>query len=1024
VRIVARFIIAISFPIYAQMPTSELFGTVRDSHQAPLSGVSVHLTNQSNRSEIIVYTDKDGYYRTVSLNPPSYSAEFSHDGFQSVVKRDLIVAPSQPLRLDIELHANSGRWSIPTQGTLAFLFITALVPSLVTLFITEPGRKLLRLLVAPLRWTKDKAFEFLAPRFPDWIGLPGYKKRVKRSPISRIENPVGPQEVIVPLEQAFAPLMLMSSDSQDRIELFAFSANHKRFIVLGGPGTGKTTLMKSIVVNILNRRANEQLNRLIPIFVVLREMAAAEQTVDEAILATLASFGFKDGSTFVDSALESGRLLIILDGLDEVGVSREPVAEHIRRFCLADDQRSNQNHIIVTCRENSYRTRDLSEVIPVLTRVEPFSPQHMRTFLQGWPAYKGRFALRLYNSIQADPQIRDVCRNPLLLTILTGLYLEKDRFDLPSSRDSFYRSAIDELLVQRPARRAIRQKFDDELKWQMLQRVSLERLEVVAKGEDPELLSRERLLHFAKEASGGELKGEAFQAFLDEVVYVNGIIKFTHEGGYVLGHRTFQEYFGAREAQRIRQPSQVVERFVQRSELSEVLCFYCGLLRNIPQINSILIDILQSGDVLLAGKCLLNATEIPGSEVVQTVTERLFAPISTSAAYSPEVELLSSLSQRGGSTFDIARQRFSEAIDLLAGNAGEGGALNWVSTLSSTPPIATRLLPGLLSHSSATVRIAAVHLLHDLGTEEALDQLIQMLNTAGQPERAYAAGSIADLIRVRKPDIVRRENLIDDREDNNVWPYGSHFSARMGTRIVESIAEVPVPKGPSVRNRCVNEAVRRLREGNTLQRTERRWQNVERDILLNKKRAYLCRTLYRCIYFCVLLVALIGLSVAIKSIIEGRFVTLGLLQNLSAGFRASGYVMPSDVPAPRSLFGDRNVKPVMILVIIDAVFTLISGLLWRRRKFREYPYFRMLRLFFNLLERLRYAEILFPLSATALLFWATNEPVGLTLIAVWLIFLLCASLDILEHTEFPRNPYMLIVSDLEMSSTDIRPEIV
>src|ERR1017187_7403282 len=143
----------------------------------------------------------------------------------------------------------------------------------------------------------------------------------------------------------------------------------------------------------------------------------------------------------------------MLAGLDEGGASRESVTSRIREFCIKDDQRDpddgRRNRLIVSCRENSYRMRDLADVIPTATRVEPFAPQHMRTFLQGWPTYKGRSALSLYSLIKMDPQILDICRNPLMLTILTGLYLAKERFDLPSSRDDFYKTSIDELLVQR-----------------------------------------------------------------------------------------------------------------------------------------------------------------------------------------------------------------------------------------------------------------------------------------------------------------------------------------------------------------------------------------------------------------------------------------------------------------------------------------------------------------------------------------------------------------------------------------------
>src|SRR5262249_55604395 len=138
------------------------------------------------------------------------------------------------------------------------------------------------------------------------------------------------------------------------------------------------------------------------------------------------------------------------------------------------------------CRESSYRAQDLRSVIPSVVRVEPFANHHMRIFLAGWPVHKGRNALRLFGLIQSDSQIRDICRNPLLLTILTGLYLDTDDFKLPSSRESFYDAAVDELLVQRPARRGLQQIFGANDKRRLLERISLDRLEQSQLYDDPE----------------------------------------------------------------------------------------------------------------------------------------------------------------------------------------------------------------------------------------------------------------------------------------------------------------------------------------------------------------------------------------------------------------------------------------------------------------------------------------------------------------------------------------------------------
>ncbi len=814
----------------------EITGVVRESGQAPLIGVRITAIHQSTRSETIIYTDVNGGYRFVGLTPNYYTIAASRSGFQTEIRRDLNLSNGGTLRVDFELAAaTSGAW-MPPPGTFLYLVIAALIG----VTVTESGRKLVQKLWQPIKWLGNKCYEVFAPRFPDWIGLPGYRKRVRRSHLARIENPVGLEDIDVPLEQAFAPLMVLSGNNQERIDLFAFASAHRRMLVLGGPGTGKTTLMKNLVISILDRKCRDELNQLIPVFVVLRDMAREDHSVEQAVISALGKFGFKNANQFIESMLKQGRLLIVLDGLDEVGASRQAIAQRIRDFCQSDEHR--HNFLIVTCREQSYRTRDLVDIIPVVTRVEPFSPQHMRVFLQGWPGYKGRTALRLYKELQGDAQILDICRNPLLLTILTGLYLEEDEFNLPTSRNQFYSRAIDELLTHRPARRATSQRFPDFQKMQILQRVALDRLETVSAEEDPEVLLRQRLFEFARQVRGDDLKQSEFDELIEEMVHINGIIKPASDDGYILGHRTFQEYLAAREAIRTRQSEQVLVRFSNRPELSEVLTFYAGLVRNIPEITGILAKMRAEGDLVLAGRCLLNVTELPSTELIEEIVSSLFAAVQIAGGFNPELELLSSLAQRSGQEFDSARQRFSQAVDLLTAGTGATGTAGLVSALSSRPEVAKMLLPALLKHSSPTWRIAAVQLLHDLGTDEGLDQLVELLNQRGEPERSCAAALVADLIQVRGTGILARSEFLPARMDMRLWPFENYFPGRVAIPIVEALASTHHDHLLAVKNRCIHLAVT-VKRGKASDKERRSWERFGRDNRLNQTRRVLTRRL-------------------------------------------------------------------------------------------------------------------------------------------------------------------------------------
>jgi hypothetical protein len=812
------------WPAAVHAQTGSVRGIIRDGEGMPLARAVVTIRDDVSGSQHVVTTDDLGTYRIENLEPRGYVVEAARAGARA--ERRIFLRPGEALVLDLVAVAPPGGIQLPQSGTLYALVIVTLLG----LLITQSGTQILKKIGAAGRWVGQKLYQFLAPRFPERIGVPGYRTRFLRSSNARIEIPVGPQ-LDVPIQTAFVPLRLMGTDRDERVDAFPFVAAQNRLMVLGGPGSGKSTLMKNLAVSILRRRSDPALNDRIPVFVVLRDLARANHSVEAAIVAALGhpDVGFTKAGAFVSAALASGRLLIVLDGLDEVGVNRAAVAARIREFCQADDAREKRNHVIVTCREASYTTRDLSDVLKAETRIEPFTPQHMRQFLQAWPPHRGKSALALYADIQADPQVRDTCRNPLLLTILAGLYLEKDRFDLPSSRDQFYDVALKEHLDERPARRGQEQRFGTRDKLRVLQRASLDRLETADEKEDPELLIRDRVVAIAKEVLNPDTKPD-LEAFITELVKVNGIVRFQteNEDSLVFGHRTFQEYLAAREASETRDPDLVVAYFSRTPERAEVLYFYCGLIRNVLQIREILLKLGKEADPAISGRALLSVTEPPAAELVEPITARLLERIETESDYHRQLEILTSLAQRRSPEFQSARRDLALIVDrIIAPASGTSAAA--LSTLSGDPELAMSLVPALLAHPVVNSRVAAVQLLYDIGSVDALDELVRLLQHKDTDVRDAAAVAVCNLLKSRHPELRRSAALLPARADAARWPFEDAMPGRLVLPILDILKPVPELMLGGIRNPLMLEAAYQDRADGRDDRARAQWRRAATD---------------------------------------------------------------------------------------------------------------------------------------------------------------------------------------------------
>jgi formylglycine-generating enzyme required for sulfatase activity len=244
--------------------------------------------------------------------------------------------------------------------------------------------------------------------------------------------------------------------------------HRKGLVILGDPGSGKTTHLKRLLIWCFDKGpASLGLDaNLVPVFLPLRRLEAPETTIDRFIEGQIdAQLGLAPG--FGQRLLARGGLLLLFDGLDEVAdpTRRAAVARWIEKVFTAHPTCVP----VVTCRFAGYGVQgaDRSEVRLnakfLELHVRPLDPEQRDTFVRNWYrivetglATDQTKALQRAQE-QADAliaalgtrdfrttRVAEMISNPLLLANLCLVH--RDHGAMPRGRGRLYDECVEVLL--------------------------------------------------------------------------------------------------------------------------------------------------------------------------------------------------------------------------------------------------------------------------------------------------------------------------------------------------------------------------------------------------------------------------------------------------------------------------------------------------------------------------------------------------------------------------------------------------
>ncbi|TVQ57030.1 MAG: NACHT domain-containing protein [Spirulina sp. DLM2.Bin59] len=239
------------------------------------------------------------------------------------------------------------------------------------------------------------------------------------------------------------------------IDQFDALGSCRSLLILGDPGSGKTTTFLTIARELIER-AKYDVSLAIPVVFNLSSWPGKRETIAQWLVTELKS-KYQVRQETATTWIQEQKLLLLLDGLDEVEFSRrDACVAALNQFC----ENHGETELIVCSRIGDYQALQNRLQFQGAICLQPLTTEQVRKYF----ANGGERLKAIATSMEQDQILQELGRSPLMLSIMSLAYegMPASELEEQSSLDERRQHLFNRYIQRMLSRRVGSKPYEDE----------------------------------------------------------------------------------------------------------------------------------------------------------------------------------------------------------------------------------------------------------------------------------------------------------------------------------------------------------------------------------------------------------------------------------------------------------------------------------------------------------------------------------------------------------------------------------